>query len=66
MISCKHFLSDFVEGQYEPKTTGVLTFLGCGRMSSLSFVQRTFDWDGWNGFVCRGGCRDWGAIGPQV
>jgi len=32
--------------QYKPKTTGALTFLVCGRMSSLSFVQRTFDWGG--------------------
>jgi len=38
----------------------------CGWMSSLSFVQRTFDWDSWNGFVCRRRCRDWGTIGPQV
>jgi len=37
----------FWEEQYKPKPTGALTFLVCGRMSSLSFVQRMFDWDGW-------------------
>jgi len=30
-------------------------------MSSLSFVQRTFDWDEGNDFVWRGRCKDWGA-----
>jgi len=44
--------------QYKPKTTGALSFSVRGRMSSLPFVQRTFDWDGWNGFVLRGRCRD--------
>jgi len=62
----KFFIRFGEEGQYKPKTTVVLTFLVCFRMSSLSFVQRTFDWDGWNGFVRRGKCRDLGAIGPQV
>jgi len=67
VISCKLFYIRFwEEEQYKPKTTGALTFLVCGRVSSLSFVQRTFDWDGWNVFFCRGRCRDWGAIGPQV
>ena len=42
------FIRFWEEGQYKPKTTGVLTLLVCGRMSSLSFVQMTFDWDGWN------------------
>jgi len=35
-------------------------------MLSLSFVQTTFDWDGRNGFVWRGRCKDWGTIAPQV
>jgi len=35
-------------------------------MSSLSFVQRTFDWDGGNVFVWEGRCRDWGTVAPQV
>jgi len=35
-------------------------------MSSLFFVQTTFDQDGENGFVWRGRCKDWGAIAPQV
>ena len=60
------FIGFWKEEQYKPKTTGPLTFLVRGRVSSLSFVQRTFDWDGWNGFVWRGRCRDWGTIGPQV
>ena len=62
----KFFIRFWEEEQYKPKTTGVLTFLGCGRMSSLSFVQRIFGCDGLNGFVCRGTCRDWGTINPQV
>ena len=64
----RDFMQNFYQilrGQYKPKTTGVLTFLGCGRMTSLSFVQRTFDCDGCNGFVCRGRCRDWSTIGPK-
>ena len=61
------FLNQILRGgQYKPKTTGALTFLVCGRMSSLSFVQSTSEWDYWNGFVWRGRCRDWGTIGPQV
>jgi len=60
------FIRFWEEGQYKPKTTGALTFLVCGRMSSLSFVQRTFGWDGWNDFAWRGRCRDWGKVGPQV
>ena len=60
------FIRFWEEGQYKPKATGAPTFLVWGRMSSLSFVQRTFDWDGWNGFVWRGRCRDSGTIGPQV
>jgi len=32
-----------------------------GQMSSLSFVQRTFDWGGE-----KGKCRDWGTIAFQV
>ena len=35
-------------------------------MPSLSFGLRTFDWDGGNGFVWRGRCKDWGAIAPPV
>jgi len=67
VISCKKiFIRFWEEGQYKPKTTGALTFLVCGRMSSISFVHRTFDWDGWNGFVWRGRCRDCGTNGPQV
>jgi len=37
-----------------------------GEMSSLSFVQGTFDWGGGNGFGSRGRCRDWEIIAPQV
>ena len=62
----KFFIRFWKEGQYKPKTTGALTFFVCGRMSSLCFVQRTFDGNCWNGFVWRGSCRDWGTIGPQV
>jgi len=62
----KFFIRFWEEGQYKPKTTGALTFFVYGRISSLSFVQRTFDWDGWNGFFWRGRCRDWGTIGHQV
>jgi len=60
------FIRFWEEEQYKPKTTGALTPLVWSRMSSLSFVQRTFDWDDWNGFVWRGRCRDRGTIGPQV
>jgi len=35
-------------------------------MSSLSFVLRTFDWDGGSGFVWKVRCKDWGAISTQV
>jgi len=66
MISCKKIYQILRGGQYRPKTTGALTFLVCGRMSYLPFVQRTFDWDHWNGFIWRGRCRDWGTIGSQV
>jgi len=62
----KCFIRFWEEGQYKPKTTGNPNVLVSGRMSSLSFLQRTFDWDGWNGFVRRGRCRDWGTNGPQV
>ena len=60
------FIRFWGEGQYEPKTRGALTFLVCGRVSSLSFMQRTFDWDGWNVFVWWGRCKDRGTIGPQI
>jgi len=36
------------------------------RMSSISFVLWTFDWDGGNGFVWRGSCKDWGTFAPQL
>jgi len=52
-------------GQYKPKTTGALTFSVCSRMSSLSFVQRTFDWDCWNGFVWRGRCSTGAQLVPK-
>ena len=65
--SMQKFLSDFDRRSHiNRKQLGTLTFWVCGRMSALFFVQRTFDWDGWNGFVWRGRCRDWGTIGPQV
>jgi len=35
-------------------------------MASLSLVQRPFDWDGGNSIVWPGGCREWGAIAPQI
>jgi len=35
----------------------------CRSMSPLSFVQKTFDWDG---FVHRGKCRNWDTIAPKV
>jgi len=38
-----------VEGQYKPRTTGSVT-LAWGRMSSLCFVQRIFDWGEGSGF----------------
>jgi len=60
------FIILWEKGRCKSKTTGALTFLVCGRVSSLYFVQRTFDWDGWNGFVWRGRCRDQGTIGPQI
>jgi len=37
-----------------------------GRMLSLSFIQRIFDWGGENGFGWTGRCRDWRTIAPQV
>jgi len=37
-----------------------------GQISSLSLVQRTFDWDGGIGFGWRGRCRDWGTIAAQI
>jgi len=61
------FVSDFERrGNINRKQLEVLTFLGCSRMSSLSFVQRTFDCNGCNAFVCRVRCRDWATFGPQV
>jgi len=61
------FLSDFERrSNINRKQLGILTCLVHGRMSSLSFVQRTFDWNGCNGFVWRGKCRDWGTTEPQV
>jgi len=35
-------------------------------MSSLSLVQRPFDWDGGNSFVWPGRCREWGALAPRI
>jgi len=35
-------------------------------MSSLSFVIRTFDWDGGNGFDWKGRCKDRGAVASQA
>jgi len=60
------FIRFWEQTQYKLKTTGALTLLVCDRVSSLSFVKRTFDWDDWNGVVWRGRCRDWGTIGPQI
>ena len=37
-----------------------------GRMASLSFVQRAFDWDGGSNFRWSGRCGDWGTIAPPV
>jgi len=59
------FIRFWEERQYKPKTTWALTFLVCGRMSSLSFVQRTFDWDGWNGFVWREGVGNGAQLAPK-
>ena len=67
VILSKAFLNRFWEkGQYKLRTTGALLLLVCGRMSSLSFVQKTFDWGGGNIFVWRVRCRDWVTIAPQV
>jgi len=33
-------------GQHKPRTTEAGCLLVCDQMSSVSFVQRTFDWDG--------------------
>jgi len=111
------FIRFWEEGQYEPKTTGALTFLVGARGGARGVpggplppqwppknfpglflkvlhrpltaplvanlaplvappnenvwlrpwsAQRTFDWDGWNGFVWRGRCRDWDTTGPQI
>ena len=65
-FQAKIFIRFWEEGQYKPKRAGALMFFVCGRMSSLSSVQSTFDWNYWNGFVWRGRCRDLGTIGPQV
>ena len=60
------FLSGFERGgaiRINRKQLGPSCLLVCRRMSSLSFVQKTFDWDS---FVWRGRCSDWGTIAPQV
>ena len=68
-ISCRALFNRFSkEGAYKPRNNipDQWCLLKTAIKSFLSFVLRTFDWDGTNGFVCRGRCRDWGAIAPQV
>jgi len=40
--------------------------LACGRISSLSFVQMSFNWGGGNGFGREKTCRNWGTIAPST
>jgi len=61
----KFFIRFWEEEQYKPKTTGALTLLVCGRMLSLSFVQRTFDWDGGNGFSGKEGVETGAQLAPK-
>ena len=57
----QNFLSDF-----ERRDNKTVCLLVRSQLSSLSFVQRTIYWDGGNGFVWRGRCRDWGTIATQI
>jgi len=69
MISCRAFFIRFSEeGQYEHRNTSTgSVMLANLRSNVISFlVLRTLDWDGGNGFVGRGRCKDCGAIAPQV
>jgi len=60
------FIRFWEERQCKPQTTGALSFASLPSNVISFFVQRTFEWDGRNGFVWRGRCRDWGTIAPQV
>jgi len=57
MLSCGFFCQILSGEQYKPVqagTMGPVCLLVCGRMSSLSFFERTIDWGGENGFGWRG------------
>jgi len=45
MISCGVLpITVWMEGQYQPRTTGSVTWLDISRRSSLSFTKKIFDW----------------------
>jgi len=67
MISCKAFVSDFERrGNVCLQLPEPPYLLVCGRMSSLSIVQKIFDWDDGNNFVWRGSRKDYDTIATHV